>query len=108
MPDGGRLELETSTVHVDEDFGRTHVGVEAGDYCVLSVTDTGTGMSEETLSRIYEPFFTTSQNGEGKGLGLGLSVVYGIVKEHGGSIYVKSEEGEGCRFILRFPLESEG
>jgi len=93
MPDGG-----TVTVSTQWDRMRGQLRLE--------VADTGVGIPSELMSQIFEPFFSTKS--QDKGVGLGLSVVYGIVKEHGGSIYVKSEEGEGCRFILRFPLESEG
>jgi len=93
MPDGGLV-----TVATEWDRLRSQLRLE--------VADTGVGIPSEMMSQIFEPFFSTKS--QDKGVGLGLSVVYGIVKDHGGSIYVKSEEGEGCRFILRFPLESEG
>jgi len=90
MPDGGELSVST---HWDKPGGRIR----------LEIADSGPGIPKALLSRIFEPFFSTKSRD--KGVGLGLSVVYGIVKEHGGSIYVRSKEGDGARFIIRFPLE---
>lgn len=101
MPLGGRLAIETANATLDEEFCRSNVDVTAGEYVVLTVSDTGTGMDQETLARIYEPFFTTK--GVGKGTGLGLSMVYGIVMNHGATIKCESEPGKGTRFRIWFP-----
>jgi len=102
MPSGGKLLIETSNILVDDHFARTHLYVSPGQYAVLEVTDTGTGMSAEVKSHLFEPFFTTKEHG--KGTGLGLSTVYGIVvNQNGGSIWVSSEPGRGTTFKLFFP-----
>jgi PAS domain S-box-containing protein len=100
MPEGGKLTIGTSSVTVDESFARTHAPLEAGEYVVLTISDTGMGMDAETESRIFEPFFTTKGP---KGTGLGLSTVYGIVKQSGGYIFVESEPGRGTTFRVYFP-----
>ncbi len=101
MPTGGRLTIETRTMVVDENHRRTQTFIRPGNYVMLSVSDTGTGMDKETQSRIFEPFFTTKE--KGKGTGLGLSTVYGIVKQSGGYVMVQSEERRGSSFHIYLP-----
>ncbi|HEY5915379.1 MAG TPA: ATP-binding protein, partial [Verrucomicrobiae bacterium] len=105
MPGGGTLAISTSPVEVEEEFLDTHPEARVGSFVTLQVTDTGCGMDRATLARIFEPFFTTKE--AGKGTGLGLATVYGIVKQHDGWIQVHSEPGHGSTFSLFFPAADE-
>lgn len=105
MPKGGRLTICTENVHLDAEGARRQaIDLPPGEYVLLAVSDTGSGMDEEVKSRIFEPFFTTK--GPGKGTGLGLATVYGVVKQSGGAVAVESAPGEGCTFRVYLPLEA--
>jgi CheY-like chemotaxis protein len=101
MPAGGKLVIETRNVVLDEASVANEVGVEAGDYVRLSVSDTGVGMAPAVLARVFEPFFTTKE--PGKGTGLGLSVIYGFVKQSGGHVTAYSEQGKGTTVNVYLP-----
>ncbi len=104
MPGGGTLSIETALVKLDEDYASTHQSVQTGEYVMVAISDTGCGMDEKIRSHLFEPFFSTK--GE-FGTGLGLSTVYGIVKQHGGNIWVYSEPNQGTTFKIFLPVPEE-
>jgi len=105
MPEGGQLTIETSNVVIQGEYRASGTGPVPGEFVLLAVSDTGRGMEKEVLDKIFEPFFTTK--GKDKGFGLGLSVVYGIIKQHGGSIVADSKRGRGSKFKVYLPRAME-
>ncbi len=108
MPDGGVLTIGTKNVNLSPEFCALNPGITPGAYLAITVSDTGRGMDEKTLTRIYEPFFSTKQRGATRGTGLGLSVVKGILDKHGSFIECKSRPGEGTTFTIFLPFEGDG
>ncbi len=106
MPQGGTLKVETANIDLDDQFVRRHAGAIPGRYVALSVQDTGCGMTNDVLAHVFEPFFTTKP--AGKGTGLGLATVYGIVKQSGGYVVIDSEPGSGTTVTAYFPVVHEG
>jgi len=105
MPNGGQLSINSRQVHLDEGFASKHLGATPGDYLCITVSDTGMGMDKRTKTKIFDPFFTTKE--QGRGTGLGLAMVYGIVKNHNGYLSVYSEAGKGTTFEIYLPLAQD-
>jgi len=104
MPDGGRIDIETQVVSMDDSAAKTHMVPKPGKYILMRITDTGHGISNEAVDHIFDPFYTTKKIGDGTGLG--LAIVYGIVKNHSGSIQCQSEPGRGTTFNVYFPVSA--
>jgi signal transduction histidine kinase len=100
MPKGGKVTIETANVELDERYARRHDAVQPGEYALLAISDTGSGMDGETKNRLFEPFFTTKD----RGTGLGLAISRALARGHGGDLEVPAAGGGGAVFVLRLPL----
>ena len=105
MPNGGEIIIETARINLDKHYVNKHIEVKPGQYVLMAISDTGEGMDEDVLSKIFDPFFTTKE--QGKGTGLGLATVYGIVKQHDGYIYAYSEKNRGTTFKIYLPASKK-